>query len=88
MFFMLSIALGICLGIIGCFVAEFLEFRRREKFRTQIINNRIQSIINTKESIPVIDTITPRQYAINQLSRRKLVWDEASGTYIIRNQIN
>ena len=88
MFFMLSIALGICLGIIGCFIAEFLEFRRREKFRTQIISNRIQSIIDTKKPIPVIDTITPRQYAINQLSRRKLVWDEDTGTYIIRNQIN
>ena len=82
MFFMLSIALGICLGIIGCYIAEFLEFR------TQIINNRIQSTINVKESTPTIDAITPRQYAINQLSRRKLVWDRASGTYIIRNQIN
>lgn len=76
------------MGVIGRFVIEFLEFRRKEKYRTQIFKNRIQSTINVGDPILILDTITPRQYAINELSRRKLIWDEATGTYIIRNQIN
>jgi len=76
---------GSLIATISVFIVEYWK---KEKKRTQIFNDRLQLLLKIDRNTPTIDSITPREYAINQISKRRLVWDENLKMYVIRNQIN
>tara|TARA_R110002020_G_scaffold44161_6_gene127608 strand:+ start:13307 stop:13561 length:255 start_codon:yes stop_codon:yes gene_type:complete len=83
-------ALGISVSIIGFFCIKFAEYQKKENYRIQKLDNKVQSILDSRinHGMQVIDTIVPIEHTRQELSRTKLVWAPEIGAYVIRRQIN
>jgi len=85
--------------IFGYFIHNFIQFRKREKYRTQELNHRVQSLLDhhrheyaaaryaeqAEIAEPVINIF--REHVIEEISRHRLVYDEKTGRYIKLRQV-
>jgi len=90
-----GIILFMNLCIFGYFTYSFIQFRKREKYRTQELNHRVQCMLDQMErdyQASVLEEEEPvtnifREHVIEEISRHRLVYDEATGRYIRLRQI-
>ena len=90
-----GIILLINLCIFGYFTYSFIQYRKREKYRTQELNHRVQYMLDEmerdyqasllEEEKPVTNVF--REHVIEEISRHRLVYDEKTGRYIKLRQI-
>ena len=90
-----GIILFMNLCIFGYFTYSFIQFRKREKYRTQELNHRVQCMLDQmerdyqasllEEEEPVTNIF--REHVIEEISRHRLVYDEKTGRYIKLRQI-
>lgn len=83
------------LCIFGYFTYSFIQYRKREKYRTQELNHRVQCMLDQmerdhqasllEEEEPVANIF--REHVIEEISRHRLVYDEKTGRYIKLRQI-
>ena len=83
------------LCIFGYFTYSFMQYRKREKYRTQELNHRVQYMLDEmerdyqasllEEEKPVTNVF--REHVIEEISRHRLVYDEKTGRYIKLRQI-
>ena len=83
------------LCIFGYFTYSFIQYRKREKYRTQELNHRVQYMLDEmerdyqasllEEEEPVTNIF--REHVIEEISRHRLVYDEKTGRYIKLRQI-
>ena len=83
------------LCIFGYFTYSFIQYRKREKYRTQELNHRVQCMLDQmerdyqasllEEEEPVTNIF--REHVIEEISRHRLVYDEKTGRYIKLRQI-
>jgi len=83
------------LCIFGYFTYSFIQYRKRENYRTQELNHRVQCILDQmerdyrastlEEEEPVANIF--REHVIEEISRHRLVYDEKTGRYIKLRQI-
>lgn len=81
--------------IFGYFTYSFIQFRKREKYRTQELNHRVQCMLDEmerdyqasrlEEEEPVTNIF--REHVIEEISRHRLVYDEKTGRYVKLRQI-
>ena len=81
------------LCIFGYFTYSFIQYRKREKYRTQELNHRVQSMLDQmerdyQESI-VAEPVTNifREHVIEEISRHRLVYDKRTGKFIKLRQV-
>ena len=90
-----GIILFMNLCIFGYFTYSFIQYRKREKYRTQELNHRVQCMLDQmerdyqasllEEEEPVTNIF--REHVIEEISRHRLVYDEKTGRYIKLRQI-
>ena len=83
------------LCIFGYFTYSFIQYRKREKYRTQELNHKVQCMLDQmehdyqasllQEEEPVTNIF--REHVIEEISRHRLVYDEKTGRYIKLRQI-
>ena len=83
------------LCIFGYFTYSFIQYRKREKCRTQELNHRVQCMLDQmerdyqasllEEEEPVTNIF--REHVIEEISRHRLVYDEKTGRYIKLRQV-
>ena len=83
------------LCIFGYFTYSFIQYRKREKYRTQELNHRVQCMLDEmerdyqaslkQEEKPVTNVF--REHVIDEISKQRLIYDEATGRYIRLRQI-
>ena len=83
------------LCIFGYFTYSFIQYRKREKYRTQELNHRVQYMLDEmerdyqasllEEEEPVTNIF--REHVIEEISRHRLVYDKKTGRYIKLRQI-
>ena len=81
--------------IFGYFTYSFMQYRKREKYRTQELNHRVQYMLDEmerdyqasllEEEEPVTNIF--REHVIEEISRHRLVYDEKTGKYIKLRQV-
>ena len=74
---------------------KFIQFRKNEKYRTQELNHRVQCMLDEMErdyqaslkpeEQPVTNIF--REHVIEEVSKHRLIYDEATGRYIKLRQI-
>ena len=93
----LYLILCISLSIVGYFVYKFYIFREKQKICEEILADssrqiatehdydpdRLRSIKQLHEKTSIF-----REMAIEEIAKQRLVYDEASGRYVRRRQIN
>ena len=72
-----------------------MQYRKREKYRTQDLNHRVQCMLDEmerdyqassiQEEKPVTNVF--REHVIDEISKHRLIYDEATGRYIRLRQI-
>ena len=90
-----GIILFMNLCIFGYFTYSFIQYRKREKYRTQELNHRVQCMLDQMErdyQASVLEEEEPvtnifREHVIEEISRHRLVYDEKTGRYIKLRQI-
>ena len=90
-----GIILLVNLCIFGYFAYSFIQYRKREKYRIQELNHRVQYMLDEmerdyqasllEEEKPVTNVF--REHVIEEISRHRLVYDEKTGRYIKLRQI-
>tara|TARA_R100000963_G_C4555342_1_gene46495 strand:- start:17 stop:304 length:288 start_codon:yes stop_codon:yes gene_type:complete len=90
-----GIILFMNLCIFGYFTYSFIQYRKREKYRTQELNHRVQCMLDQmerdyqasllEEEEPVTNIF--REHVIEEISRHRLVYDEKTGKYIKLRQV-
>ena len=90
-----GIILFMNLCIFGYFTYSFMQYRKREKYRTQELNHRVQYMLDEmerdyqasllQEEEPVTNIF--REHVIEEISRHRLVYDEKTGRYVKLRQI-
>jgi hypothetical protein len=78
------LSIGVSLGAIITFMAMMISVVEKEKLATQKLINELQSKRFLEEEMRILDSVSPREYAINEISKRKLVWDEKTQSYIVK----
>ena len=83
------------LCIFGYFAYSFMQYRKNEKYRTQELNHRVQCMLDEmerdyqaslkQEEKPVTNIF--REHVIDEISKQRLIYDEATGRYIRLRQI-
>ena len=83
------------LCILGYFTYSFMQYRKREKYRTQELNHRVQCMLDEmerdyqaslrQEEKPVTNVF--REHVIDEISKQRLIYDETTGRYIRLRQI-
>jgi len=80
--------------IFGYFIYNFTQYRKREKYRTQELNHRVQYLLDQmehdyQESI-VAEPVTNifREHVIEEISKQRLVYDKRTGKFIRLRQID
>jgi hypothetical protein len=81
--------------IFGYFIHNFIQYRKREKYRTQELNHKVQYLLDQmerdyqasllQEEEPVTNIF--REHVIEEISRHRLIYDEKTGRYIKLRQI-
>jgi membrane protein insertase Oxa1/YidC/SpoIIIJ len=89
----LFITLCVCLLILSYFAYKFIIFRQNQKSILQIkqIRNEykkarakeLQEVRNNQKKTNIF-----REMAIEEIAKQKLIYDEESGCYVRRRQIN
>jgi hypothetical protein len=70
-----------------------MQYRKREKYRTQELNHKVQYLLDQMErdyqEAIVAEPVTNifREHVIEEISRHRLVYDEKTGRYIKLRQI-
>jgi len=89
-----GIILFMNLCIFGYFTYSFIQYRKREKYRTQELNHRVQYMLDQmerdyQESI-VVEPVTNifREHVIEEVSKQRLVYDKRTGKFIKLRQID
>ena len=79
--------------IFGYFIHNFIQYRKREKYRTQELNHKVQYLLDQmehdyQESI-VAEPVTNifREHVIEEVSKQRLVYDKRTGKFIRLRQI-
>ena len=80
--------------IFGYFIHNFIQYRKREKYRTQELNHKVQYLLDQmerdyQESIvaePVANVF--REHVIEEISKQRLVYDKRTGKFIRLRQID
>ena len=92
-----GIILFMNLCIFGYFTYSFMQFRKKEKYRTQELNHKVQCMLNQMQreyqserqaelnEKPVTNIF--REHVIDEISKQRLIYDEESGRYIRLRQI-
>jgi hypothetical protein len=92
-----GIILFMNLCIFGYFAYSFIQFRKNEKYRTQELNHKVQCLLDQARrdykaerkaelnEEPVTNIF--REHVIEEISKQRLIYDEASGRYIRLRQI-
>ena len=93
----LLLILGINCLTFAYFGYKFMQFRKNEKYRTQELNHRVQCLLdqmkqeyqserkaelNEKPAANIF-----REHVIDEISKQRLIYDEATGRYIRLRQI-
>jgi len=85
------------LCIFGYFTYSFMQFRKNEKYRTQELNHKVQCLLDQAQidyqaereaelnEKPVNNIF--REHVIEEISKQRLIYDEATGRYIRLRQI-
>ena len=91
----LLLILGINCLTFGYFGYKFIQFRKNEKYRTQELNHKVQCMLDERErdyqaalkpeEQPVTNIF--REHVIEEISKHRLIYDEATGRYIKLRQI-
>ena len=93
-----GIILFMNLCIFGYFTYSFIQFRKKEKYRTQELNHKVQCMLNQMQreyqserqaelnEKPVTNIF--REHVIDEISKQRLIYDEESGRYIRLRQID
>ena len=90
-----GIILFMNLCIFGYFAYSFMQYRKNEKYRTQELNHKVQCLLDQMErdhqdSLQE-DNSPPtnifREHVIDEISKQRLIYDEATGRYIRLRQI-
>ena len=83
--------------IFGYFTYSFIQFRKNEKYRTQELNHKVQCLLDQAQKDykaereaelseePVANIF--REHVIDEISKQRLIYDEATGRYIRLRQI-
>ena len=83
--------------IFGYFTYSFMQFRKNEKYRTQELNHKVQCLLDQAKrdyqaerqaelnERPVTNIF--REHVIDEISKQRLIYDEATGRYIRLRQI-
>ena len=81
--------------IFGYFTYSFMQYRKREKYRTQELNHRVQCMLDEmerdyqaslkQEEKPVTNIF--REHIIDEISKQRLIYDKTTGRYIKLRQI-
>ena len=85
------------LCIFGYFTYSFIQFRKNEKYRTQELNHKVQCLLDQAQrdykaereaelSEEPINNIF-REHVIDEISKQRLIYDEATGRYIRLREI-
>ena len=93
------IILGACATIFCYFGYRFIEFRRKQNICRTILEDTIQQELNRSrreyQSLRLaerMETVNKtnifREMAIEEIAKQKLIYDEESGRYVRRRQIN
>ena len=92
-----GIILFMNLCIFGYFTYSFMQFRKKEKYRTQELNHKVQCMLDQMQreyqserqaelnEKPVTNIF--REHVIDEISKQRLIYDEESGRYIRLRQI-
>ena len=92
-----GIILFMNLCIFGYFGYSFMQFRKNEKYRTQELNHKVQCLLDQAKrdyqaerqaelnERPVTNIF--REHVIDEISKQRLIYDEATGRYIRLRQI-
>ena len=90
-----GIILFMNLCIFGYFTYSFIQYRKREKYRTQELNHRVQCMLDEmerdyqaslkQEEKPVTNIF--REHIIDEISKQRLIYDKTTGRYIKLRQI-
>ena len=93
----LLLILGINSITFAYFGYKFMQFRKNEKYRTQELNHRVQYMLDQMKyeyqsereaelnEEPVNNIF--REHVIDEISKQRLIYDEATGRYIRLRQI-
>ena len=91
--FGIIILMNLC--IFGYFAYSFIHYRKREKYRTQELNHRVQCMLDEierdyqaslkQEEKPVTNIF--REHIIDEISKQRLIYDKTTGRYIKLRQI-
>tara|TARA_R110002020_G_scaffold419134_2_gene628359 strand:- start:23 stop:310 length:288 start_codon:yes stop_codon:yes gene_type:complete len=91
--FGIIILMNLC--IFGYFAYSFIQYRKREKYRTQELNHRVQCMLDEmerdyqaslkQEEKPVTNIF--REHIIDEISKQRLIYDKTTGRYIKLRQI-
>ena len=93
--FGIILLMNIC--IFGYFTYSFMQFRKNEKYRTQELNHKVQCLLDQAQidyqaereaelnEKPVNNIF--REHVIEEISKQRLIYDEATGRYIRLRQI-
>ena len=80
--------------IFGYFIHNFIQFRKREKYRTQELNHKVQYLLDQmerdyQESI-VAEPVTNvfREHVIEEISKQRLVYNKRTGKFIRLRQVD
>ena len=93
----LLLILGINCLTFTYFGYKFIQFRKNEKYRTQELNHKVQCLLDQAKrdyqaerqaelnERPVTNIF--REHVIDEISKQRLIYDEATGRYIRLRQI-
>ena len=93
----LLLILGINCLTFAYFGYKFMQFRKNEKYRTQELNHKVQCLLDQAQRDyqdereaelndgPVNNIF--REHVIDEISKQRLIYDEATGRYIKLRQI-
>ena len=93
----LLLILGVNCLTFGYFGYKFIQFRKNEKYRTQELNHKVQCMLDQMKQEyqsereaelnekPVTNVF--REHVIDEISKQRLIYDDATGRYIRLRQI-
>ena len=93
----LLLVLGVNCLTFAYFGHKFIQFRKNEKYRTQERNHKVQCMLDQMKreyqsereaelnEKPVTNIF--REHVIDEISKQRLIYDEATGRYIKLRQI-
>lgn len=82
----LMFILCVCLCVVGHYTYSFISFRKNQKLIKNRLDYRKARMKEANEAYKKTGIF--REIAIEEIAKQKLIYDEKSGRYIRRRQIN